>query len=265
MAKKENELAVTAQNFNLQTLTGEFAAAIEEEMDGLGAIPFDRVKIPSGGGLAFEVPGDDEESPDMEKELVGVILHHHPVNAYWAERFAGGNEAPDCSSTDGKTGVIRETGEIRSCADCPCNRFADDGSGKQCKNIHRVYFLREGNPVPLVISLPPTSLKYMRDYIGKKILLKGLRCYDAITKISLKKEMSRDNIAYSRAAFTFVDKLGDEQRVLTKEMAESLKTRNADVEVDDGDYNTAPAGTGAAAGDGFMNVPDGIDEDLPFN
>ena len=32
-----------------------------------------------------------------------------------------------------------------------------------------------------------TSLKYIRDYIGKRILLKGLRCYDAVTKITLKK------------------------------------------------------------------------------
>lgn len=46
MAKK-NELAVTATNFNLVTLTGDMAEAVAEEMDGLGTIPFDRVKIPS--------------------------------------------------------------------------------------------------------------------------------------------------------------------------------------------------------------------------
>lgn len=264
MAKAEkNELVVTADKFDLQTLTGDFAEAISEEMDGLGSIPFDRVKIPSGGGLAFEVPGEDEDSPDMVKELVGVILHHHPINAYWAEKFQGGNEAPDCSSIDGKVGVVRETGEIRNCADCPYNRFAPDGTGKACKNIHRVYFLREGNPVPLIISLPPTSLKFMRDYIGKRILLKGMRCYDAITKITLKKEKSNGGIDYSRANFAFVDKLTDEQREATKAMAESLKNDSNIAAVDDADYNTAPPA--AAAGDGFVNVPDGNVDDLPFN
>lgn len=262
MAEKKNEVAVTAQSFDLQTLTGDFAEAIAEEMDGLGSIPFDRVKIPSGGGLAFEVPGEDEESPDMVKELVGVILHHHPINAYWIEKFSGGNEAPDCSSVNGKTGVWRETGEIKSCADCPYNKFAPDGSGKACKNIHRVYFLREGNPVPLIISLPPTSLKFMRDYIGKRILLKGMRSYDAITKIALKKEKSSGGIDYSRAVFTFVDKLSEEQRAATKAMAESLKN-DAAVAVDDSDYNTAPPAQ-ADANDGFMNIPEGVD-DLPFN
>ena len=53
-AKAKNELAVV-DNFDLQTISGDLAQAIAEEMDGLGALPFDRVKIPSGGGLAFEL------------------------------------------------------------------------------------------------------------------------------------------------------------------------------------------------------------------
>ena len=32
-------------------------------------------------------------------------LTGNPVNAYWANKFAGGNEQPDCSSFDGKQGV----------------------------------------------------------------------------------------------------------------------------------------------------------------
>lgn len=260
MAEKKNEMVVvSAENFNLQTLSGEIADAIAEEMDGLGSLPFDRVKIPSGGGLAFEVPGEDPESPDMEKELVGVILYHHPVNAYWKDKFNGGNEAPDCSSIDGHNGTVRETGEFRNCEGCPYNQFSDDGSGKLCKNMHRVYLLREGNPIPILITLPPTSLKYLRDYIGKTILLKGMRSYDALTKISLKKEMSKDNIAYSRAVFTFVGKLTDEQRAAAKDMAAGLKARNADIEVEGDDFETAPA-----KDDGFMNVPKGVDDELPF-
>ena len=48
MAK--NEVATTDKKFELVTLTGELAEAIAEEMDGLGSIPFERAKIPSGGG-----------------------------------------------------------------------------------------------------------------------------------------------------------------------------------------------------------------------
>ena len=158
-----NEVAVANGNFNLVTLDGEIAAAIAEEMDGLGTVPFDRVKIPSGGGLAFEIAGDSEEDTETVTELTGVILYHHPVNAYWRDKFEGGSEQPDCSSYDGKVGVLRETGELCNCANCPKNQFGSDGSGKACKNTHRVYILREDNPVPLILSLPPTSLNYMRD------------------------------------------------------------------------------------------------------
>ena len=195
MAK--NEVATTDKKFELVTLTGELAEAIAEEMDGLGSIPFERAKIPSGGGLAFELPGETEDEPVMSTELTGVILHHHPVNAYWAEQYSGGNEQPDCSSYDGKQGVERETGEIHDCSKCPHNQFGSAGAGKACKNIHRCYILQESNPVPIILALPPTSLKYIRDYIGKRILLKGLRCYEAVTKITLKKEKSADGITYS--------------------------------------------------------------------
>lgn len=255
MAADKKELAVTAKTFDLQVMEGDFAEAIAEEMDGLGTIPYDRVKIPSGGGLAFEVPSDDEDNPDMVKELIGVILHHHPVNAYWADKFSGANEAPDCASMDGKTGIVRATGDVRNCANCPNNQFCEDGSGKPCKNTHRIFMIREGNPVPLILTLPPTSLKYFRNYIGKQILLKGMRSYDAITKITLKKEKSRAGIDYSRAVFELVDKLTDEQKEKTKAMALELKESGDNIEVSGDDYNTKD-------GDGFVEVAN--EGDLPF-
>lgn len=255
----KNEVAVTG-SFDLVTLEGAIAEAIAEEMDGLGSVPYDRVKIPSGGGIAFELPGEDDEDTESATELVGVILYHHPVNAYWKDKFGGGNEQPDCSSFDGKQGVIRETGTTCDCATCRYNQFGSDGNGKACKNAHRIYMLREGNPVPLVLSLPPTSLKYLRDYISKKILLKGMRCYHAVTKITLKKEKSAANITYSRAAFSFVNKLTPEQITAAETMANAIKQTDRNLDVAS-DYET----TAPAAGDGFVNVPDGIEENLPFN
>ena len=80
MAK--NEVATTEKNFNLVTLTGELKEAVAEELDGLGTLPFERAKIPSGGGLAFELPGETEDEPVMSTDLTGVLIHHHPVNAY---------------------------------------------------------------------------------------------------------------------------------------------------------------------------------------
>lgn len=64
--------------FQITPISEEVAQVIHEELDGLGPIPFDTVKVPSGGGIAFEVPSDDPESPDSEKSLVGVIVYHLP-------------------------------------------------------------------------------------------------------------------------------------------------------------------------------------------
>ena len=88
----KNEIRAAESEFKLVTISGELAEAVAEEMDGLGAIPFDKVKIPSGGGLAFEVPGEDEDNPDVVKEIRGVIVDHHPVNAYWFGKYDGNND-----------------------------------------------------------------------------------------------------------------------------------------------------------------------------
>lgn len=231
MAKNE---IVTSENFNLVVLSGDMAEAVKEEMDGLGSLPFDRVKIPSGGNTVFELPGEDEDDTEVTTTLTGVILYHYPVNAYWKEAYSGASEKPCCSSLNGKQGLNTETGEIIDCDRCPYNQFGSSGNGKACKNTHRCYILREGNPIPLLLTLPPTSLKYLRDYIGKKVVLKGLRCYEVITAITLKKEKSNDGIQYSRAAFKFVGTIDNEKINEVKTMANTVKNMvQPDVASDD--------------------------------
>src|SRR5690606_32312808 len=97
--------------------------AMMEELEGL-ELTFDRVKIPSGGGLAFEIPIDDDEV-DTVTESVGVVVGHHRVNAYWPSAFSGQGQPPACSSMDGKTGMAPPDSEVswagreQSCATCP--------------------------------------------------------------------------------------------------------------------------------------------------
>ena len=66
-----------------------------------------------------------------------------------------------------------------------------------------------------------------------------MRCWDAVTKITLKKDKSSDNITYSRAAFAFVKALDEDQRAEAKAMAETIKapTRTLPV-IDDAHYTT---------------------------
>ena len=256
MSKDTKALVTTS--FNVPSLT-DMAATFAEEMDGL-EVTFDRVKIPSGGGQAFEVPGDDPDSPDLAKELVGVIIDHYPINVYYAMPFSGGNNPPDCASDDGKVGVGTPGGD---CADCPFNQWgsADDGGrGKACQNKRRVYLLREDDLFPVLLTLPSTSIRNFGDYIAKRVLAKGHRSHSILTKITLKKATNSTGIAYSQAQFALAGVLDAQAAQKAAEMAEGIKayTRAVAVQAADADYATP-------TNEVTYTIPDGMTEDeLPF-
>lgn len=237
MTKKTEAAALAViENFELPVLSDDMAAAMAEELDGL-QLSFPRVKIPSGGGLAFEVPGDDPENPDTEKEIVGVIVDHHPVNAYWADKYAGANNPPDCSSMDGKVGMDQD-GNRKPCNSCPMNEWgtAEDGRGKACKNMHRVYILREGEMLPLLLTLPPTSLKNLSDYIALRVVSKGMRSYGVVTKVSLKKAQNAGGINYSQAVFALAGKLAPAQVSAMADYSLGIKSITRSVAIGDEEF-----------------------------
>ena len=55
------------------------SAELADDMDGL-QLSFQRAKIPGGGVLQFEMPGDDPENPDYEPidgthaEIIGKVV-----------------------------------------------------------------------------------------------------------------------------------------------------------------------------------------------
>lgn len=225
---------------------------LKEELDGLGPMLFDNVKIPSGGGLAFEIPGDDPDAPDTVQSLLGVIVHHHSVNAYWASDYDGSNNLPDCSSRDGKHGVDTQTGEIFDCASCPRNQFGSgkDGIGKACKNGHRIYLLRENEALPILLTLPPTSLKTFKEYLAKRLIAKGKRSSDVLTTIKLTKEKNSSGIVYSACKFGKAADLTKEQIAAIRPTAAWIKSAAGDVPLAE---ELRPQ---EETGDGFVTVSD---------
>lgn len=225
--KEETALAVLEQNnFDLIPMNVDLKEIISEEMDGLGAVPFDVIKIPAGGGLAFELPGESEDTPITAPELVGIIVDHHPINAMWGTSYNGSNNPPDCSSFDGKVGISALDGEIRQCASCPFNQFGSDpngGKGKACKNMHRIYVLMSGQVIPMLLILPPSSIAAWRSYLGKKIVIKGKRPWMVLTKITLKKEKNEGGITYSQAVFSKVADLTPAECETIRPMIEGFK------------------------------------------
>ncbi|MBP1737658.1 MAG: Tsac [Oscillospiraceae bacterium] len=198
----QNENAMTEMNhFTLPAMAeGDFSSEeLAEDMDGL-QLNFQRVKIPSGGALQFEIPGDDPENPDYARYLEGVILYNHASGAYWpADSEYDENTAPLCSSVDGKMGIGEPGG---ACETCSLNRFgtAPDGRGKACKNMRVLYLLRDGEFMPLQVSLSPTSIKPFRDFINAAFVTRRRGTCGSVIQIGLKRANNGKD-EYSVATF----------------------------------------------------------------
>ena len=190
-------------------------------MDGL-QLTMQRVKIPGGGNLQFEIRGDDPDNPDYERKLVGVILYHHLANAYWPEGSEyDDNVPPFCQSFDGKQGY-GEPGGV--CAACAFNQFGStaNGSGKACKNMRQIYLLRSGEYLPLQLSLPPTSLRPFNDFMNLAFVARRRPSYSAIVEIGLKRAES-GGYTYSVATFRKVRDLEGECLAAVKSYAANFK------------------------------------------
>ena len=70
----KNELMKTNNTGFLALQDSNLREVMSEEMDGLSAA-FERIKIPSGGGVMFEIPGENPEEPDTVKTFSAVILY----------------------------------------------------------------------------------------------------------------------------------------------------------------------------------------------
>ena len=116
---KNTQIAAVETGFTAPANNNILEEALADEYAGL-EFSIDRVKLPAGGGTAFEVPAEDGEDTEMVKDITGVILYNHPAYAYYASAFAGGHAAPDCSSIDGATGIGTPGGDCRR---CPFNKF----------------------------------------------------------------------------------------------------------------------------------------------
>ena len=223
MSFQNNNAADAYQDFMLPTaLDSDFSSEdLADDMDGL-QLTMQRVKIPGGGNLQFEIRGDDPDNPDYERKLVGVILYHHLANAYWPEGSEyDDNVPPFCQSFDGKQGY-GEPGGV--CAACAFNQFGStaNGSGKACKNMRQIYLLRSGEYLPLQLSLPPTSLRPFNDFMNLAFVARRRPSYSAIVEIGLKRAES-GGYTYSVATFRKVRDLEGEGLATVKSYAANFK------------------------------------------
>lgn len=220
-----NEIATmeTTKDFVLPTMLENDCAVmdISEDYEGL-RLSFPRVKIPAGGGLQFELPSDDPENPDYTKYIEGVILYNHDTCAYWPE----GSEYDDtvtplCSSVDGKIGYGAPGGV---CATCALNQYGsvEKGKGKACKNMRNLYILRSGEYMPMLLSLPPTSLRPYYDFVSAIFAARRRPIYAGVVQIGLKRVDNGSN-TYSVATFRLLYRLEGDELLQIKQYADGFR------------------------------------------
>ena len=267
-------------NFRLPEMVGggEFSNdELAEEMDGL-QLNFQRIKVPSGGVLQFELPGDDPEDPAYSKIIEGIILHNHASGAYWSEDEEYDDESiPLCSSVDGVVGMGNPGG---ACVDCQYNAWGSgtNGKGKACKNMRILYLLRDGDFMPIQLTLPPTSIKPYSDFYNAAFASRRRGTCGSVVQIGLKKANNgKDD--YSVVTFRKLYDFTGEQLAHIKAYASGFKaqikmilhTRAAETlnRVEhDVPYQAAPSyGTVFGNGDtrfGTGDIINGDKDDLPL-
>ena len=197
-----NEL-MAVENAGYMTEAIDLQELFSEELDGLRPT-FDRIRVPAGGGLSFELPSDDPNNPDMMKEFSAVILYHYP-------------------SRDGKIGVVAETGECRECKNCPMAKWGSgENGGMACKQKRAMYLLREGELLPVVMTLSTGSLAEFTKYITR-LVTKGKRANGVVTKFSLKRAQNSTGIAYSQVMCSVDRALNPDEQANISAMSEQVK------------------------------------------
>lgn len=89
-------------------------------------------------------------------------------------------------------------------------RFGSSGKGKPCKNMRMLYILRSGDAIPLLLSLPPTSIRPFKNFVNMAFALRRRPIYGSLVKITLK-PVSNNGNEYSVASFTKVRDFAGEE------------------------------------------------------
>lgn len=173
MAKKKgNNLPAKVEQQELfPAVPKEMAAQfIEDAKENLQNVKdaFYRINIRGG---RFSV--DDQLIGDRGIEFEAIILKEVPINVWYETAYDANNPtSPDCWSLGGlKPDPSCNYAQSASCITCKNNKFGSavgrDGKkrSKACRNTRRLVLKVLGVDMPVLLSLPPTSIKAFNNYL----------------------------------------------------------------------------------------------------
>ena len=226
MAEKKDSLPALPTTLAIQTMD---AASTIEKMaaaspDGFTVLNLDRIPFATADSYTWNVPTED--GPDPRRYLDVIVLYQHAVRQRYVGSYNPNNPTPpSCVSYNG---IIGQGDPGGACARCPFNTV---GPEAECRPYRWLYLLFPGEPIPMLLSLPRTSLsrrvpkgvaKYFLDLAkgGRERVKGGLWPYSVITRIGL---VRRERGVGMVATFEEGPKLSPAQEEAVKEYAESFK------------------------------------------
>jgi len=184
-------------------------------------------------GKTWIIPGIDKETET--KELIGIIVLKQTARSYWEKGIDEGAEMtpPDCASADGEIGVGNPGG---ACYKCPLSQWGSDpkgGKGQACTKKAILYILQEDDILPIVVSVPPSSLKNFKNYfLG--LTSKNIPFFGVKTKLMIEESKNGNGIKYSIIIPSMVEVLEPQVKTRVKSYSDSIKSflKRSDVYID---------------------------------
>lgn len=234
----------------LPDVAREMAVAAAENMNGAGVTILDlpKVSVPAGGGTTWQredfVTGETIKGDELRGIIVGVV----PQRAYYSKSFdeTGGGSPPDCSSMDGVTGRGSPGG---NCGSCPLAVFgsAKNGRAQACTQMTRVALLEEGATFPLIVNVPPSSSKALKNY-NLGLSTRSIPRSKMVTSLTLQGTKNADGIPMAVIRFQAAGMLSQEDWLAVKDYEAAIQPFLSSIKPEDGIYE-------AQAADGYAPAP----------
>lgn len=249
MAKTQNQTETETETTDLATIdASQYAivqaggmanlAILRENLgdDQLDVTDMDRVGMPAGGGLQWEIPTLNGE--ESAKSIEGVIVAHKLIRLYWSKDIdeGGAGNPPDCFSHDSHEGVGTPGGQCHRCLLAQWGSAKNgEGRGQACKLVRQLFVMRQGDILPIAVNLPPSSLQAAKQYL-LKLALRGRKFHSVITKFTLERDSNTDGITYSKVKLRPGGLLGAEDAAFFEKLNAEIKALVSQVVIDGSEY-----------------------------
>lgn len=206
--------------------TEAFMDIVEQNLQGVipEASDFEKIRIPTAGNLNWTIP--TLSGGETVSEFEAIILHHQPTRSYWQKSINSGSTPPDCASKNGLTGTGDPGGD---CTECSMAQFGSspNSKGRQaCKLTENLFVLLPESYLPMVLVLPPSSLKPFRQFI-MQLSTANVPLQSVVVNFTLEKALSRSNIAYSLANFAVSQQLTEDETAIVELYSNTMKAQGS--------------------------------------